>query len=230
MTHPNLELLRLTAEKLQPLLPEIVFVGGCATGLLVTDPGAAPVRATYDVDVIAEIGSYADYAIFSERLRGLKFQEDTREGAPVCRWICGSLTLDVMPLDEKILGFSNRWYRDAMQAAVAVTISESLKVRAITAPYFLGTKLEAFHGRGQQDYFASHDLEDLIAVVDGRTALLDEVATAPEDLRKFIGNAIQALLAEMRFQDALPGYLLPESASQARIPQLLKRLESLAKL
>lgn len=135
-----------------------------------------------------------------------------------------------MPLDEKILGFSNRWYRDAMQAAAAVTISENLCVRAITAPYFLGTKLEAFHGRGQQDYFASHDLEDLIAVVDGRTTLLDEVAMASDDLRKFIGNAIQTLLAEPRFQDALPGYLLPEAASQARIPQLFKRLESLAKL
>jgi predicted nucleotidyltransferase len=227
MSHPNLELLKLTADKLRPLLPEIVFVGGCATGLLVTDPGAAPVRATYDVDVIAEIGSYADYAIFSERLRALGFQEDTREGAPVCRWTCGPLTLDVMPLDEKILGFSNRWYRDAMQAAVAVTISENQKVRAITAPYFLGTKLEAFHGRGHQDYFASHDLEDLIAVIDGRTALLDEVAAAPETLRKFIGNAVHALLAEPRFQDALPGYLLPDAASQARIPRLLKRLESL---
>lgn len=230
MPHPNLELLKLTADKLRPLLPEIVFVGGCATGLLVTDPGAAPVRATYDVDVIAEIGSYADYAIFSERLRALGFQEDTREGAPVCRWTCGSLTLDVMPLDEKILGFSNRWYRDAMQAAIAVTISENLKVRAITAPYFLGTKLEAFHGRGQQDYFASHDLEDLIAVVDGRGALLNETAAAPETLRKFIGNAVCALLAEPRFQDALPGYLLPDAASQARIPLLLRRLEDLAKL
>lgn len=230
MSHPNLELLKMTAEKLRPLLPEIVFVGGCATGLLVTDPGAAPVRATYDVDVIAEIGSYADYAIFSERLRAREFQEDTREGAPVCRWICGSLTLDVMPLDEKILGFSNRWYRDAMQTAGAVTISENLKVRAIAAPYFVGTKLEAFRGRGQQDYFASHDLEDLIAVVDGRTTLLDEIAAASEDLRMFIGNAVRALLAEQRFQDALPGYLLPDSASQARISLLLRRLENLVNL
>lgn len=230
MPHPNLELLKMTAEKLRPLLPDIVFVGGCATGLLVTDPGAAPVRATYDVDVIAEIGSYADYAIFSERLRAREFQEDTREGAPVCRWICGSLTLDVMPLDEKILGFSNRWYRDAMQTAGAVTISENLKVRAITAPYFVGTKLEAFHGRGPQDYFASHDLEDLIAVADGRTTLLDEIAAASEDLRMFIRNAVRALLAEQRFQDALPGYLLPDSASQARISLLLRRLEDLANL
>ena len=45
--------------KLVPLLPEVVFVGGCATELLITDPGAAAVRKTYDVDVIAEIASYA---------------------------------------------------------------------------------------------------------------------------------------------------------------------------
>jgi hypothetical protein len=57
MPHPNLELLKFAADLLRPLLPEIVFVGGCATGLLITDPGAAPVRATYDVDVIAEIAS-----------------------------------------------------------------------------------------------------------------------------------------------------------------------------
>jgi hypothetical protein len=182
------------------------------------------------VDVIAEIGSYADYLIFSERLRALGVQEDSREGAPVCRWVCGSLMLDVMPLDEKILGFSNRWYRDAMQAAVVVTISEGLNVRAITAPYFLATKLEAFHGRGQQDYFASHDLEDLIAVVDGRAALLNEVTEAPERLRKFIGNSIHKLLTQPRFQDALPGYALPDAASQARISLLVKRLESLAEL
>lgn len=52
MSHPNLELLEQAAERLQPLLNEIVFVGGCTTGLLVTDPGAAPVRMTHDVDVI----------------------------------------------------------------------------------------------------------------------------------------------------------------------------------
>lgn len=45
------------------------------------------------------------------------FQEDTREGAPLCRWVRHGTTLDVMPLDEKILGFSNRWYRAAMESS-----------------------------------------------------------------------------------------------------------------
>ncbi len=54
--------------KLAPFLDEIVFVGGITLGLLITD-AAAPIRGTTDVDVIAEIATYADYIAFSERLR-----------------------------------------------------------------------------------------------------------------------------------------------------------------
>jgi hypothetical protein len=113
MPNPNLELLELAAERLRQLLPEIVFVGGCATGFMIDDPAAAPVRGTYDVEVIAEIGSYAEYTVFSERLHALGFKEDSREGAALCWWIHGALTLDVMPLDPQVLGFSNRWYPES---------------------------------------------------------------------------------------------------------------------
>ncbi len=129
MDFPNLDLLESAAQKLRPLLPEIVFVGGCATGLLISDPGAAPVSRTYDVDVISEIVSYADYAAFSERLRALGFTEDSREGAPLCRWQHGELALDVMPLDASILGFSNRWYADALRTAVGVELPSGLKAQ-----------------------------------------------------------------------------------------------------
>jgi hypothetical protein len=61
MSYPNLDPLERAAAMLQPLLPEIVFVGGCATGLLITDPGAGAVRGTYDVDVITEIAG--DFAV-----------------------------------------------------------------------------------------------------------------------------------------------------------------------
>jgi hypothetical protein len=47
--------------------------GGCTTALLVTDKAAAEVRPTYDVDAIAEITSYVEYAEFSERLKALGF-------------------------------------------------------------------------------------------------------------------------------------------------------------
>jgi hypothetical protein len=138
MPSPNLELLELAAERLRQLLPEIVFVGGCATGLLIDDPAAAPVRGTFDVDVIAEISSYAEYTVFSERLRALGFKEDSRKGAPLCLghlefWesIHGALTFDVMPLDSQVLGFSNRWYPDALRTAGNVELPGGLVIRAI---------------------------------------------------------------------------------------------------
>ena len=218
------------AIQLGPLLPEVVFVGGCATSLLITDPGAAPTRKTYDVDVIAEIVSYADYIAFSERLHALHFSEDTSEGAPVCRWRHGSMILDVMPLDAAILGFSNRWYASALQTAFETPLPGGLTIRAIRAPYFLGTKIEAFRGRGKEDYFASHDLEDLVSVVDGRPTLLDELQEAPVELRFFIGEAIRGLVAESRFLDALPGYLLPDAANQARLGLLLQKLQTISGL
>jgi len=60
MPSSNLDLLKEVARRLGPLLNEVVFVGGCTTGLFITDEAVAEVRPTFDVDVIAEITSYAD--------------------------------------------------------------------------------------------------------------------------------------------------------------------------
>ena len=129
MRHANLEQLISTAKLLQPLLDELVFVGGSVTGLLITDEAAGEPRTTYDVDAIAEIASYAEYAEFGERLRALGFSEDTSEGAPLCRWVQGDCILDVMPLDEKILGFANTWYPAALQSAVPQQLTPDLVIR-----------------------------------------------------------------------------------------------------
>src|SRR5688572_26192329 len=173
MKDPNRVQLEAAVRVLQPLLDELVFAGGCATGLLITDPAAGSVRPTMDVDTITEVASYAEYATLSERLRGLGLGEDSSEGAPTCRWRYRDLIIDVMPTDEQVLGFSNRWYAPAIAAAQRIRIAD-LDVRVITAVYFLATKLEAFRGRGRNDYKGSHDLEDVIAVVDGRPELLRE--------------------------------------------------------
>jgi len=230
MSKLNLELLGEAARLLSPLLGELVFVGGSTTALLITDKAAAEVRPTYDVDAIAEISSYAAYADFSERLRRCGFSEDVSEGAPICRWRLKKTILDVMPLDEKILGFSNRWYKPAMDSAVVHELEPGLRVRVVTAVYFCATKLEAFAGRGKHDYQSSHDLEDLMAVVDGRPELAEEIRSGPEDVRAYIGAEFRKLLATAEFLDALPGYLLPDQASQARVSILLERLRKIEAL
>jgi hypothetical protein len=68
---PNFALTEGVARQLGPLLPEFVFVGGCATGLLITDTGSAPVRITRDVDVIVKLSSYQEYMQLTGPLKRL---------------------------------------------------------------------------------------------------------------------------------------------------------------
>lgn len=228
MTNPNLELLKVAAKLLSPIADELVFVGGCTTGLLITEDASADVRPTKDVDTISEVTSYAAYMDLSDRLKDLGFVEDTSAGAPLCRWLHGEIKVDVMPLDEKVLGFSNRWYPQAIQFAEHRKIEEGLTIRVVTAPYFYATKLEAFKGRGKGDYIASHDLEDLITVVDGRLQLLEELRNAHDDVRSYCASETAVLLETREFIDAIPGFLLPDSASQSRVSVVIKRLTDIA--
>jgi predicted nucleotidyltransferase len=226
MPDPNLLLLEEAAARLASFLPEIVFVGGVTLGLLITDQAAAPVRNTNDVDVIAEILSYVDYIAFAERLRNAGFSEDTGEGALTCRWFHGKLKLDVLPLSKEVLGYTNVWYASALHRATSFLLPGGQSIRLITAPYFLGTKMEAFRGRGQMDFQASHDLEDFVAVIDGRSTILEEVANSPGDLREYLADAASSLLSESAFLDVLPGLVLDEG----RVPLVRERLDQLALL
>ena len=65
-------------------------------------------------------------------------------------------------------------------------------------------------------------------MIDGRPELLQEVAGAPNDVRSYISTEARKLLATRAFVDALPGFLLPDSASQGWVPLLLERLRTLA--
>jgi hypothetical protein len=107
-------------------------------------------------------------------------------------------------------------------------LKPDLTVRAVTAPYFCAAKLEAFNGRGKGDYLSSHDLEDLVAIVDGREELTGELWSASEDVRSYVASEFFRLLDNKTFVDALPGYLLPDAANQARITILLRRLKEMA--
>lgn len=229
MKDPNGLLFEAAARLLRPMLQDLVFVGGSATGLLITDHAAPSVQATDDVDVITEVGSYGQYETLSQRLRDLGLMEDTSDGAPMCRWRHQDLVIDVMPTESRILGFANRWYTPAIKDALTMEVA-GLRVQVITPPYFLATKFEAFHSRGGDDVVSSHDLEDIIAVIDGRKEIVDDVGAAPVDVRTFVASEIDRLLNTGVFLYALPGFLLPDSANQARLPILLERLHALAAL
>ena len=116
------------------------------------------------------------------------------------------------------------------QAAQAVTLPSGVSIKLITAPAFIAAKLEAFKGRGADDYMASHDLEDVITIIDGRVLLLDEARATPTELRQYLAAEMRLLTGTPDFMDALPGHLPGDAASQAKLPRLNEKLHLLGKI
>ncbi len=226
----NIRMIIHVAKRLGVLRDKVVFVGGCATGLFITDPALPEVRATQDVDVIVEVASRVEYYRLEEELRSRDFKQDMSENAPVCRWLVDTITVDIMPTREDILGFSNRWYLPAIKNANPIEIEKKLTIRLVTPPYFLATKIEAFEGRSGGDYMASHDLEDIITVLDGRPEIVSEIKSSSDDLKIFLSGTFRMLLEKDEFLDAIPGHLPPDRASQARLPRLMRCIEEISKI
>lgn len=104
--HINITRIKAVNNALGDLRNQVVFVGG-ATVSLYADRQAEEARPTDDVDVVVEIGSYKNFAQLEEHLRKAGFQNDT-SASFIGRYLFHGLIVDVMPTDEKILGFSNQ--------------------------------------------------------------------------------------------------------------------------
>ena len=195
------------------MIDQLVFLGGCATGLLLTDMAAPPIRVTQDVDDITEVATMTEYYLLAEKLRAGGFQEDSSEDASICRWKAGGHLLDVMPTNPELLGFGSEWYQEAFEAATLQTLPSGKRIYMITATYFLACKLAAFRNRGEGDYLMSHDMEDIVTVLDGRGEVGVEIVQAETALRKHLVESFQELLESHLFHEALPGHLPPDGAS-----------------
>jgi predicted nucleotidyltransferase len=226
---PNVELLIRMVEALGDLHEQFVFVGGCATALLITDPAAPRVRATHDVDAIVAIVSLPGYQRLGKILRERGFVQTLETGEPPYRWVYAGMQLDVMPVSEMGLGFSNRWYESAMRKATAVRLREELEIQLVSPAHFVATKLEAFEDRGKSDYLESHDLEDVLSVIDGRPELVAELAQAEPSLREYVAGVFARLVADAGFLNALPGLILEGSPAE-RMPVVMRRLRAIAGL
>lgn len=224
----NERMLAEVARRLGPLVDAVVFLGGATVSLLLTDTGAPEVRGTLDVDAVVDVVGRVEFHRFEERLVTLGFRRDTEEGAPVCRWLIEGIRVDLMPTASDVLGFSNRWYPLAMSSAGKIRLSGGIEIRVVAPACFLATKLEAFKGRGQGDFAASHDIEDVIALVDGRAEIVEEVRSGPPDLFSYLREEIRSLLASAEFLESLSGHLLPDAASQGRLGVVLERLRRIS--
>src|SRR5260221_13174716 len=107
LSDEQLTALRMVARSLGSLNGQVVFVGGIARGLLVTDPGAHAARGTNDEDIVIDIGSRLDYQTsLRKQLRRRGFRGDMPEGGPICLWLLWSISGDVITVKTGCIGFA----------------------------------------------------------------------------------------------------------------------------
>jgi len=218
------QMLITVAEGLGPdLINEVAFVGGCTTGLHVTDPYTQEtVRYTDDVDLIINVAGYLGWHNFQEKLQQHGFKLSMDDGDVICRMRLGELKVDFMPDDAEVLGFSNRWYKEALDTTVVHSLTNTIDIRLITAPYFVATKLEAYKGRGNNDPLESRDVEDILTLFDGREELVGEIAAGSALFQAYISENIAALLAHSDFDYAVQSTAQGDAERQNLIFQRLE--------
>lgn len=221
------------ARALGSLLDRVVFIGGAIAPLLQEDrPFNAP-RPTRDVDAVIASVSYAEFERVREELRRLGFREDMK-ARHMHRWIVpgSSAPLDLVPVGKHAGAMSNPWDEAAIRTAWETEIEPGLTIRHADAPAFVALKLAAFRDRGVDDPHASTDLEDVLALVASRPRIIEEVATAPQDVRRFIAERVLALIDMEEFEDLVAGHLgnVARDRAARAIPLTEDRLTQIAHL
>lgn len=215
-------------DKLQGVNRRFAFLGGSVLSLLITDKTVDSIRVTKDVDVMMDIKSRKEYHGVDELLERMGFRHDTREDAPICRWICEGVTVDVLPIQEDVLGWNSKWFGAALDHTEMVVI-EGREVPVVAAPYFVALKLEAFEERGEGDFLTSTDFEDVICLFNGRPSIVDEISSA-SDLREVLASKFRAYLQSQDVEDAVEGFAQTERQPERCKRTILERFTAVAAL
>lgn len=204
------------------------FLGASVLSLLVDNPDILDIRPTLDIDLTIQIATLADFYLLEERLRRIGFRNDTREGAPICRWVIETVTVDIMPTETSVLGMTSEWFPEAVEHANLIDLGHNIRAPIIGRPYFLATKLTAYRDRGANDPYMSKDLEDIVTLLDGCEDTAGLWAEAPSNLQKFIAEQLSTHLENREFTDAVAGCFRTDATSRHRAEIVLARFRALA--
>jgi hypothetical protein len=228
MSDNSIDMLMVVARVLNRLPQPVVYTGGATIPLYLDALSARDMRPTDDVDCVVEVTSQREYYQLSATLRELGLSEDSSAGAPLCRWLCEGVKLDVMPVDPQVLGFGNRWYKRGVADSIDFVWPDGIEIKIFTTAYLLASKIEAFGNRGKNQFYFSKDFEDIITLFNGSPNLIAEIAASEVEVRTFITTWIKT---ERKNLDAMaPAFLSNGDRLAGRDKLLLKTIDLLAAL
>ncbi len=87
-----------------------------------------------------------------------------------------------------------------------------------------------FNDRGKQDFLLSHDLEDIISLIDGRPEIINDISNSAKNLKQYLSREFSAFIHNNQFTEALPGHLNYTQESEDRKKIVLERMQAIIDL
>ena len=223
----NINLVTQVANGLRELRGKMVFVGGAVISLYTDDPAADEIRPTSDIDMTIDLANYAEWAKMQERLAELNFHPDV-QGHSICSYKFQDIAIDIMPADDSSIGVSNKWYKPGFKYLQQIELPDDIYINILPSPYFLATKLEAFKDRGRNDFYGSHDFEDIIYLLDNRTIIVEEILAADDDVKEYIKAELTAIKNHPQVEEILAMHIHP-LIREERFKILMDKIERIIK-
>jgi hypothetical protein len=230
---PSITAIVSVALALGPWRERVVFIGGAIAPLLQTDPPFPHVRATDDVDAVATTVNYTEHAKLEEFLRDAGFKHGIALGPDqqtqhAHRWVSPTGVLfDLVPSGEHLGASGNKWDAIAVETAVRTAV-DGVEIRHVSAPGFLVLKWAAYLDRGANKPMESEDIEDIVALLVSRPLILDEIAAASDEIRRFLKDRAAELIAHIDFADSLDAHL-NNAENRIQVTDIArKRLQAIA--
>ncbi len=203
----------------------MVFIGGAVISLYTDDPAAEEIRPTSDIDMTINLANYSEWAQMQERLAELGFSPDP-EGHSICSYKFQDIAIDIMPAEDSSIGVSNMWYKPGFKFIQQVELPDGITIRILPSPYFLATKLEAFKDRGKNDFYGSHDFEDIIYLLDNRTTIVKEILTSEENVQLYIKEELKTIKNHPQADEISAMHIHPYIREE-RFKMLMEKIEQL---
>ncbi len=226
MPSTNIVMLQIVAKDLGELKNDMAFIGGAVAELYTVDLASTDSRVTLDIDCVIELSSRIEYYKLEEKLRAKGFVNDTRPGAPICRWIYKEISVDIMPTDEKILGFSNQWYLAGIRNKIPRTLLDGDEIFIFPSEYYLAAKFEAHISRGSNDLRQSRDFEDIIYILYNHRNLINDISNADANVKAYLKTQNRKLLEYKTLTEGVESVLAYESryGGTEAIEQLIREI------
>jgi predicted nucleotidyltransferase len=209
----NNAIIERVANALGELNEKVIYVGGATVSLYINDPAADDVRPTKDVDISIKVASFVELEDIREQLTDKGFIQSSDLDV-ICRFKLEDILVDVMATKPIAWAPANPWFEKGFEKLEKTKVND-ITIQIMPITFFLASKFTAFHDRGGNDPRFSHDLEDIVYILDNRTDWHQILINEPDqEVKEFLINEFRNILTSNKIKEAILGNLFYETQDQ----------------